>query len=500
MIRRMDHGRTRFAAAVTFAFVAAGGLGMLCHEMWRDELQAWLLAAQSGSLPELFHNLRYEGHPALWHLLLFAVSRITGRITGALWAMQVLHLAIAASAVFLFARNAPFSRHARALFAFGYFPLFEYGVLSRSYSLGLLLVLAFASLYPVRLSGRYLPLGIVLALLANANAYGWLLAAVLTGGLAVEVLTRAEVRRDLRVREALLAAGIWGAGAALGVLQMLPPADGGFAGRGTLAWEPEKLLLTLSSVAYAYFPLPNVGGDAVWNSLLLWRLPPALSALLGAAAVTGLAVRLSRSRVAFVAYLTGTLALLVFTYVFYFGWLRHHGHHFILAIGCLWLARRDEGGEPNRGEPRRDLLPVLWLTVHLIAGLTLWGLDLALPFSNARAVARLLADVPLPVAAGPDYLGTPVSAYLGRPLYHLETQRPGTFVLWNQERARPLTAEDICGQLGRLAAADPRGALFVVAYPPPPCHLRMKVVASFQQSLAVDERYLVIHVLPPAGP
>lgn len=496
MIRRMETGRTRFAAAVTCAFVAAGGLGMLRHEMWRDELQAWLLAAGSESLPELFHHLRYEGHPALWHLLLFAVSRITG----ALWAMQALHLAIAAAAVFLFACNAPFSRRARALFAFGYFPLFEYGVISRSYSLGLLLVLAFASLYPRRLSRGYLSLGIVLALLANANAYGWILAAVLAGGLAVEILTRSEIRQALSVREVLISLGIWAAGAALAVLQMLPPQDGGFAGRSSwsLAWNPEKLLRTLASVAQAYLPLPNVGGDAVWSTLLLWRLPPALSALLGVAAVAGLAVRLRRSPVALSAYLGGTLALLVFTYVFYFGWLRHHGHHFILAIGCLWLARRDERWE-EATEPRRDLLPVLWLTVQMIAGLTLWGLDLLLPFSNAQAVARLLRDAPLPVAASPDYLGTPVSGYLGRPLYYLETKRPGTFVLWNAERARPLTAEDICGQIGRLAASDPRGAVWVTAFPPPPCPLQMQLVAKLQQSLTADERYFVIRVLPPAG-
>src|SRR5262245_52207321 len=183
MIRRMDQGRNRFAAAVTCVFAVACGLGMLRHEIWRDEFQAWLLAAESGSLPELFHNLRHDGHPALWYLLLFAISRVTG----ALWPMQVLHLAIAAASVFLFARNAPFSRRARALFAFGYFPLFEYGVISRSYSLGLLFVLAFASLASWRIDPEgavskrilrgYLPLGIVLALLANANAYGWLLAA-----------------------------------------------------------------------------------------------------------------------------------------------------------------------------------------------------------------------------------------------------------------------------------------------------------------------------------
>ena len=494
MIHRMDQGRNRFAAAVTLAFVVAGGLGMLRHEMWRDELQAWLLAAESGSLPELFHNLRYEGHPALWHLVLFAVSRVTS----APWVMQVLHLAIAAAAVFFFARNAPFSRRARALFAFGYFPLFEYGVISRSYSLGLLLVLAFASLAPRRidpkgLSRGYLHLGIVLALLANANAYGWLLAAALAGGLVVEALTRAEARQAVAARagEALLALGIWAVAAALGALQMVPPADGGFAARSSwsFAWDPQKVLLMLASVAQAYFPLPNVKGEAVWNSLLLWRLPVQVSALLGVAAVAGLAFHLRRSRLALAAYLGGTLILLAFAYGFYFGWLRHYGHHFVLAVGCLWLARQDE-----EGAPRRDLPLVLWLTVQMIAGLTLWGLDLMLPFSNAKAVARLLAEAPLPAAVSPDYLGTPVSGYLGRPIDNLETLEPVTFVLWNAERSRSFDPEDFCRQLGKLAASDPRGALWVTAFRPPPCPLQMDLVTMFQQSLERDERYFVFRV------
>ncbi len=493
MIRRMDHGRTRFAAAVTLAFAVAGGLGMLRHEMWRDELQAWLLAAGSGTLPELFHNMRYEGHPALWHLLLFAVSRITD----ALWAMQVLHLVIAAAAVFVFARNAPFSRRGRALFAFGYFPLFEYGVISRSYSLGLLLVLAFASLAPRRMNPEargYLPLGIILALLANANAYGWLLAAALAGALVVEALTRAEARLG-RMTEALLALGIWTVGAALGAFQMVPPADGGFAARSSwsLVWDLQKLLLTFSSVAQAYLPLPNVGSDAAWNSFLLWRVPVQVSMLLGVAAIAGLVWRLRTSRLALAAYLGGTLVLLSFTYVFYFGWLRHHGHHFVLALACLWLARRDE----KLDIPRRDRLLVPWLAAHMIAGLTLWGLDLMLPFSNARAVARLLADVQLPVAVSPDYLATPVSGYLGRPVYRLDTLQPMTFVLWNQERDRPFDPQRLCVQLGRLAATDPRGAIWVTAFRPPPCPLQMDVVASFGQSLELEERFIIFRVRPP---
>ena len=47
---------------------------MMQHAMWRYEMQAWLLARDSQTLGDLFFNLRYEGHPALWHLLLWPLA------------------------------------------------------------------------------------------------------------------------------------------------------------------------------------------------------------------------------------------------------------------------------------------------------------------------------------------------------------------------------------------------------------------------------------------
>jgi hypothetical protein len=41
------------------------GLLLAHHEMWRNELQAWLLARDSDSLAELWRNTRYEEHPLL---------------------------------------------------------------------------------------------------------------------------------------------------------------------------------------------------------------------------------------------------------------------------------------------------------------------------------------------------------------------------------------------------------------------------------------------------
>jgi len=67
----------RFALMVTAGFFAIALLGMLSHEMWRDEHQAWLVARDANSLSQLLDNMNYEGNPALWHLFLYWITRVT---------------------------------------------------------------------------------------------------------------------------------------------------------------------------------------------------------------------------------------------------------------------------------------------------------------------------------------------------------------------------------------------------------------------------------------
>lgn len=90
--------------------VAAAALGAfdvyrtLHHAMWCDELQAFMLAAGGPSLGLLFHRLRYESHPPLWHVLLWIPTRFTANPV----AMQVLHAALALGVWWLVWRFAPF--------------------------------------------------------------------------------------------------------------------------------------------------------------------------------------------------------------------------------------------------------------------------------------------------------------------------------------------------------------------------------------------------------
>lgn len=58
-------------------YALAIGFALYWHATWRDEMQAWLIVRDSADLPALFHNLRYEGHPALWYLLLMPLTRLS---------------------------------------------------------------------------------------------------------------------------------------------------------------------------------------------------------------------------------------------------------------------------------------------------------------------------------------------------------------------------------------------------------------------------------------
>jgi hypothetical protein len=97
--------------------------------------QSWAIARSSTSLTNLWHNRAYEGHPPLWHLILFGLTRFTTDVR----AMQVITWAVAATTAALLLFRSPWHRVVRVALCFGYFIAFEYGVLSRSYSLTLLL-------------------------------------------------------------------------------------------------------------------------------------------------------------------------------------------------------------------------------------------------------------------------------------------------------------------------------------------------------------------------
>ena len=129
--------------AIAAVFFVVGLVGIFHHEMWRDEIEIWMLATDSPTLSALMTNISTQPHPPLWYLLTWFLARVTSD----LHAMQLLSLAIGTATAYLFASRAPLPLLHRALFCFGYFPLFEYTIISRSYGLDLFFSIAFCALY-----------------------------------------------------------------------------------------------------------------------------------------------------------------------------------------------------------------------------------------------------------------------------------------------------------------------------------------------------------------
>ena len=104
-------------------------VGVSSHVLWRDEMQGWLVAVGSSNVFELWNNNAPSGHPIVYPLLTFISSLIYENPLS----MQLMQWSFAAICVLIFLRRAPFSKFQKLLFTFGYFPFWEYCLISRHY-------------------------------------------------------------------------------------------------------------------------------------------------------------------------------------------------------------------------------------------------------------------------------------------------------------------------------------------------------------------------------
>lgn len=442
-----------FALGIVALFLLVTVPVMLHHEMWRDELQAWLLARDSVSLSALFHELRYEGHPALWYLVLRVMTTVT---RDPRW-MQWLSVGIGASSVYVFARFAPFPRIIRGLFAFGYFVAYGYTIVARSYGVEMLLLMVLCAVLASRRSS--VVVGLLLILIANTSVYGGILVIALVGAFVVEAVWGRRgshsIRRGVRNVSIIALCGAFGVG--LLVLQVRRPADAPFSGNGLGVKalldrsagqiRSRPLIQRLTPVWRAYVPIPPTddlsglwGGDAFLN-----RSPRAAPvAILLSVILLAIAVALlRRSVLALVFFLLATAGTLLFSLLIYVGGLYHYGHFFLASIVALWLAASQhnaggclatEGTSSGRIMSLLDrhsrLLIATLLVVQMVgAAFRLVG-DYLFPFSEGEAVAdyvRAHGFQGVAVAIYPGFQGATISGYLDRPVYELDRRVSATF-------------------------------------------------------------------------
>jgi len=451
-----DRYDQRFALLVTAVFGAAALFALTQHEMWRDELQAWLLARDSATPLDLMRNLKYEGHPGLWHGSMWLLKFIAPVPV----VMRALHWVIAVAAVYLVARYAPFTRLQRALFAAGYFPLFEYAAISRNYALGAALTFAACALF---VRARPLALALVVGLMAHANLFAFILGIAFAAAWVADRLSphyRDEGRRTAERRAWLLPGLIVLTLFASAALQVFPPADIGLA----LGWhfgpDRDRLMEVVLALPTALFPFRQLT-EHWWASAPVAKLPEWRVVLAPLAiAVSLLAVlALRHRRSALVFLLVAGTGLFAFFYIKFVEGPNHSGHLYLALIAALWLGYGTADVELPQSAPRQRLWhlmsgPVLTLLLvaQAVAGLMAVWLEHRYTFSMGRATADYLRQQHLdayPMVAEPDFAATTVLGYLGKEsAWFPRGERQGSFVIWDMKRRPAVTDSAV------VAAAD----------------------------------------------
>ncbi len=400
--------------------------------MWRDEMHAWQAVASAGSPLELIDNVRTEGHPGLWFALLYPVTRVTTNPV----AMQLIHLAIAVGTAAVVLFLSPFSWGWRALIVFGYFPLYEYCAISRNYAIGALLLVVFCAGYPSR-ADRPLLLAGVLFLLAQSSVYALIMS------FACGIMWIAEAwssRRTVPIaaNRAVASLSLWLSGILFSVIQLVR------ARPAMHPLDPDKITGTnrvldvLATPWRGYVPLPSFRFH-FWNSNILDHVAAGavLQVVFGLVLVALFAGLFVRRKPVLLLYCIGTAGLVAFSFLIYVGHLRHHGHHMLVLLACLWIWRADhrtDDGGFNSSVPRWGAIMVGGLlVVNTLAGAYAVARDWRDPFSAGREVAENIRSdglAGLPVVGHKDVFVAAVAGYLQRPMYYPSLRREASFIRW----------------------------------------------------------------------
>lgn len=138
------------------------------HEPWFDEAQAWQIA-RCAPMHDLFFTIpHFEGHPPLWYLILAPFARLGAPYELSLSIINIVFISIAVW-ILIFKTKLP--DILKLTLPFTYFVFYQYGAISRPYSIMMLAFMLCAILYK---SKEEKPFRMVLALmlLCSTSAYG----------------------------------------------------------------------------------------------------------------------------------------------------------------------------------------------------------------------------------------------------------------------------------------------------------------------------------------
>ncbi|MES2561024.1 MAG: hypothetical protein V4590_14860 [Bacteroidota bacterium] len=478
------------SCVVTLLFIGVAMVGAYHHELWRDEIQAWLLVIDAQSLRQLFENCRYEGHPMLWYLLLYGIAQCTEDIV----AIQLLSICVTSTAVFLFCRFSPFNWVQKTVFVFGFYPLFQYCILSRSYGVILLFWVCYLCIKPQSVWSW-----VILVLMANTSATGCVLACCFGTTVVVQEWLQKKSIVSI-VKEYAIGLILLGLGLIVAAWQIYPEPDNIYSTH----FSGKQLQTVFSQLHDSYFYIaywPDLFGWSTVHMRDQYPLDLAISIVLFVVCVV---LFYQHKRVLFF-YVCSTLSMVLLLTVTNMDSARFLGHFFLILMAGYWFTFKEGTVKNKRG---LNVLLMCVLGCQLVTGCGLFYADYTQTFSNGKRVAAYIREQKLdsyPITGGLDYTISPISYWLNKPVFYMETRANGRYMVWSNKRSRPLTPELFLHQTDSLVQAQQK-AVIIISYLLPVANESFRgfmqdsiaskssqwvLIKKFEDAMVPDENYYI---------
>lgn len=485
-------GRTEYLLLAGYALVIST-LAHL-HTFFRDEMQAWVIVRDAGSLGRVFELLHYEGHPALWYLLLYWPARhgfspmlmvVLNSICAIGFVALILHLHI--------------PRIYKLLLVFSMYFFFDYPVVARTYSLASLLLIGAAVCW-LCAKPRVLCAVLLLTLAIQTHVFAIPVAAVIAF-FGFFVWNNANWRGTLRSPgnwffAALLCASVV---AAYFTVRLAPDAATPQYGavHHSLAY---NFMLAEGKFWQMVLPVPGnlIPGRLIDLLMPRFQIAP-IGSLLSAVLICALFFTFKSRQARWFFVTAALLELVAYALTVHAAPLRHYG--FIFVAYAIALAVDAASSTSDEVEPSRIGFNLNVLTAGLLLPQALLGIVAAVhsaytPFSEAKPASDWLKAQQLdqnPMVIEPDIYGSLLLGYLDRgTAYYPACQCFGTYTVWNTSRDDKRNATD--AELDQVAASSGKPLLLITSEEQPAERLtrqHLKQLKFFNQRSIERENYFI---------
>ncbi len=426
LIQSRTRPRRLLEFAILLIWLAAIGIQIHQHVMFRDEVRALSLALSGENIWAMLRTIHGEGHPAIWYLLL----RLAYTVFGSVQVLPGLAFLIAAAAVGLLLFRSPFPLILVILFMGSDGFLYEYSVMARNYGLSALLLFIVAANYRARHKRGYL-IGCLLFLLANTNV----IAAIMVGGFLLfwffDLLEECGMRWTPALTNFFVNALIATAGLAVCGVTILPT----FNDAAVVDLSTHSLAMLVFSAMF------NPAGTAPGTLFL------SVPSLLGSCVLFGATLGLLPRPAAFAAALISLLVFSLFSNLASAGGERHALVWFCFCLALYWISwDRITDCFSGKRTLRWDLafrfgcgMFVIMTCLQFAFGLKMAVLAITEGRVESRSadLSRLIRSRPelakAIIVAEPEYLAEALPFYIANPIYLIRERKFGNYIRFTKK-------------------------------------------------------------------